>query len=104
MKKLEFNQSKCVKLHISKAERKGCSNATRNVNCVFLEVQESEMREAESERYIGDIISCNGSNDANISRRKSIGMGAISEIFAILNQISLGYQYWINSQRINIDE
>ena len=51
------------------------------------------MREAESERYIGDIISCNGSNDANISRRKSIGMGAISEIFAILNQISLGYQY-----------
>ena len=51
------------------------------------------MRDAESERYVGDVISNTGSNDANISRRKSIGIGALSTIFAILNEVSLGYQY-----------
>ena len=51
------------------------------------------MQDAEQEKYVGDVISNNGSNDANISRRKSIGSGAISQIFSILNEVSLGYQY-----------
>ena len=96
MKKLEFNQKKCVKLHISKAERKGCAQTEpniRNVRCAFLEVQECEMKEAEEEKYIGDVISYNGSNDGNISKRRSLGTGAISQIFAILNEVSLGFQY-----------
>ena len=48
------------------------------VKCVFLEVQDSEMKSADSEKYIGDVISSSGSNEANISRRRSIGIGAIS--------------------------
>ena len=51
------------------------------------------MKSADKEKYIGDVISSNGSNDANISRRKSLGMAALSQIFAILNEISLGYHY-----------
>ena len=51
------------------------------------------MQDAEQEKYVGDVISNNGSNDANISRRRSIGSGAISQIFSILNEVSLGYQY-----------
>ena len=51
------------------------------------------MREENDEKYIGDIVSASGSNEANISRRRSIGLGAISDIFAILNQVSFGYQY-----------
>ena len=96
MKKLEFNQNKCVKLHISKAVRKGCSQTepnTRNVRGAFLEVQECEIKEDEEERYIGDVIFCNGSNDGNISRRRSLGTGAIAQIFAILSEVSLGFQY-----------
>ena len=95
MKKLEFNQKKCVKLHISKADRKCTNNEpiTRNVKCTFLQVQDFEMKEAEDEKYVGDVISCNGSNDGNISRRRSLGTGAISQIFGILNEVSLGYQY-----------
>ena len=96
MKKLEFNETKCVKLHICREERKICpiSNLrTKKVNCVFLEVQDCEMRSADSEKYIGDLISSNGSNDINISRRRSQGIGAISQIFSILNEISLGYHY-----------
>ena len=96
MKKMEFNQSKCVKLHVSKEERKDCSKSeanVKNVKCVFLEVQEAEMRIAEKEKYIGDIISSNGSNDANIAKRRSQGMGAISQIFSILNEVSMGYHF-----------
>ena len=98
MKRLEFNTSKCVKLHVSKAERKSCANVepnARNANakCVILEVQDLEMKEGDNEKYVGDIISSSGSNEANISRRRGIGIGAISTLFAILNEVSLGYQY-----------
>ena len=96
MKKLEFNQSKCVKLHVAKAERRTCGNTgprAGNAKCVYLEIQDSEMRDAEQEKYVGDVISNTGSNDANVSRRKSIGVGALSTIFAILHEVSLGYQY-----------
>ena len=94
MKRLEFNKSKCVKLHVSKESRKSCTESNaRNVKCAFLDVQNSEMRMSGEEKYIGDVISSNGSNDANISRRRSIGIGALSQIFSILNEISYGYQY-----------
>ena len=96
MKKLELNKTKREKFHVAKPERGGCTKPelnNRDVQCAFLKVRESDMREALDERYIGDIISGTGSEDANISRRRSIGMGAISEIFVILNQISMGHQY-----------
>ena len=95
LKKLEFNKNKCVKLHICK-DQFNCSksqSSIKNMKCVFLEVQKSEMKSAENEKYIGDVISQNGSNDANVSRRRSQGIGAISQIFALLNEISLGYHY-----------
>ena len=99
LKKLEFNQTKCVNLHVSKDDRKKCSPSgveserMRNVKCVFLEVQDCVMRTADNEKYIGDIVSYNGSNDANVARRVSLGMGALSQIFAVLNEINLGYQF-----------
>ena len=79
MKRLEFNQTKCVKLHVSKY----CANS-RKAKCVNLDVQESQMKDEENEKYVGDVISNGGSNEANISRRRSIGIGAISSIFAVL--------------------
>ena len=94
MKRLEFNKSKCVKLHICKDDRNRCTESNaRNAKCAFLDVQNSEMRMSGDEKYIGDVISANGSNDANISRRRSIGIGALSQIFSILNEISFGYHY-----------
>ena len=74
MKRLEFNKKKCIKLHISAGKK--CTEiepSTRNVKCTFLKVQECEMHDAEQEKYVDDVISNNGSNDANISRRRSIG-------------------------------
>ena len=97
MNRLEYNQTKCVKLHICKEERsKNCAESdlsSRNVKCVSLDVQDSEMRSATNEKYIGDVISNNGSNDANIARRRSQGIGALSEIFSVLKEISMGSHY-----------
>ena len=92
LKKLELSQKKCVKLHISKEDRKRCDSENLR-KCAFLKVEDNDMREEIEEKYIGDIVSASGSNDTNISRRRSIGMGAISDIFAILNEVSMGYQY-----------
>ena len=60
---------------------------------VFLEVQDEEMMAGDQEKYIGDVISSNGSNDAKIFRSRSIGMGAVSQLFTVLNEVSLGYIY-----------
>ena len=63
MKKLTLNQTKCVKLHICKDDRKPCpkpksdSANIRNVRCVFLEVQDCEMQNAENEKYIFEMSS-----------------------------------------------
>ena len=59
IKKLEFNQSKCVKLHICKNRRNSCPMSL----CVELEVQDCEMRSANEEKCIGDLVSANGSNN-----------------------------------------
>ena len=56
-------------------------------------MQDAEVQSADSEKYTGDVVSSNGSNDANISRRVSIGYGAISQIMAVLHEISYGYQF-----------
>jgi hypothetical protein len=51
------------------------------------------MMSADEEKYIGDVISSSGTNDANISRRRSLGMGSISQIFSVLVEVSLGYHF-----------
>ena len=49
MKRLSFNQTKCVKLHICKEDRKQCPESKkeniRNVRCVLLEVQDEKNEE-----------------------------------------------------------
>ena len=48
-----------------------------------MEVQECDMNGADSEKYIGDVISFNVSNDSNIASRKSVGMGALLQIYRV---------------------
>ena len=44
-----------------------------------------EMQSDEKDKYIGDVIASNGSNDANRSRRVPLGYGAISQSMAVLH-------------------
>jgi hypothetical protein len=48
------------------------------------------MTEITDEKYIGDIISSNGSNSKNIEARLHNGKGIISQIMAILDDICFG--------------
>ena len=92
-------KDKCVKLHVSPNQRKNCCNTKlgdveqKTVPCVALEVQDSAMKECDTEKYIGDIVSSDGSNDRNIMNRRSQGFGSISTIFSMLQALSFGYHY-----------
>ena len=47
--------------------------------------------EKEFETYLGDTICSSGSNKINIENRTNRGIGAVSEIISMLNQVSLGH-------------
>ena len=79
-KKLEFNLKKCVNLHIGPLEE----------NCQELKVHQTKMQNKKEQKYLGDLISNSGSNDANIKERCKIGQSAISQIKSMLNDANFG--------------
>ena len=90
MKKLRFhttvknNKSKCVKMHIGKADG----------NCPTLKVHGTILHEVTEELYLGDVISSDGKNTKNIKTRISKGIGIISQILNILSSTSFGSHYF----------
>ena len=86
MKKLRFHvddkkgKSKCVKLHIGKP----------NKFCPRLKVHETLMQQVTEVKYLGDIISHDGKNRLNIKSRISEGIGSITQIFNILDNVNFG--------------
>ena len=86
LKKLRFHvldskgKSKCHKMHIGK----------KNAFCPTLKVHGTPMLEVTEDTYLGDILSCDGKNSKNISERISKGLGIISQIFNLLDNISFG--------------
>ena len=79
-KKLKLSNKKCFRLHIGKGHD----------NCPDIKVHEEKMNEAESEKYLGDVIDKSGSIQATINHRKVKGDGIVTEIISILNEIPLG--------------
>ena len=61
-----------------------------HLNCPKFKVHESDMKTAESEKYLGDIIDKSGSIQATIQSRKSKGQGITTEIMSILDEVPLG--------------
>ena len=80
-KKLNFSESKCKKLHISrqKSNKSECSN---------LEVENSDMKQSEYEKYLGDYIASYGSNNKNIEERVKKGTGLTAQTLALVKQIT----------------
>ena len=73
-------KSKCVKLHIGK-DRGLCPSLT---------VHGTKMPQVYEESYLGDILSSDGKNSKNIKSRISKGIGIISQIINILDEVSFG--------------
>ena len=90
LKKLRFHvtdvkgNTKCHKMHIGK----------RNPSCPLLKLHGTVMPEVKEEKYLGDIVSCDGKNTKNIRNRISKGLGAINQIFNILKSVYLGRHYF----------
>jgi hypothetical protein len=75
--RLTLSQSKSVVLHIG---RKSKCLAT----CPTLKVQDTDMKTADSVRYLGDIISASGARRPSVDDRRSTGWARVSEITAML--------------------
>ena len=79
-KKLRLSKKKCFQIHIGNGHD----------NCPKLNVHEDNMKEAKSEKYLGDIIDKKDSMQATIENRKSKCQGIVSEILSIIEEIPLG--------------
>ena len=103
MKKLQFVESKCHKMHVGLA----CSVCpdlfvdkwelsdkneifTTVEDIVNVESGESKFETVENERYLGDALSSNGSNKKNILARRNKGIGVINQILEILDGTCYG--------------
>ena len=90
LKKLRFHtidekgNSKCHKIHIGKSSKM----------CPKLKIHGTEMIDANSEVYLGDIISSDGSNKLNIENRINKGRSKIAEIMGLLQRLSLGNHHF----------
>ena len=83
-KKLEFGPTKCFNIHVGK----------KYEDCCNLKVHNIEMTRKDSEVYLGDVICSSGKNEKNILNKSNQGVGAVSQIFTMLSQISLGHFYF----------
>ena len=52
------------------------------------------MKEKSQEKYLGDIVSSDGTNNNNIKNKVIIGIGKISSIMNILREVSLGRKFY----------
>ena len=74
-KKLELGYDKCFQIHVGKNKE----------TCPELNVHQSKMKTASSEKYLGDIISNNGKIDENIEERFNKGKGRVNTILSHLS-------------------
>ena len=58
--------------------------------CKSLKVHDEEMSTTTEQKYLGGLVSCTGTNNANIKDRCNSGYSAISQIKSMMAEISLG--------------
>ena len=89
-KKLRFHvpdlkgKSKCHFIHIGKS----------NIPCQDLKVHGYPMEKVKNDIYLGDIISNDGTNAANIEARVAKGIGIVSQIMDMIKSVSFGSFYF----------
>ena len=98
LKKLQFGTDKCHKMHIGR-KTEFCPSLSVDgwENTVGQKdefVGDKEIKEVTEEKYLGDIISANGSNKKNIENRKAKAFGIIRNIMTILEDIPFGKNYF----------
>ena len=87
LKKLRLSKDKCYQIHVGK-KKDGKSCGTN------LKVHQDKMKKESSGPYLGDILSSDGSIDLTIENRRQRGIGLISQITGIVNNVSLGIHFF----------
>ena len=84
-KHLKFGPSKCYRIHVGpKADGK----------CSLVKVHDSKMKEAKSQKYLGQVIASDGKNDLDFEERYHKGMGGANQIISILQAAAFNKQYF----------
>ena len=103
IKKLQFGEDKCKKLHIGKKKHL-CPKlhvdtwklekedekklGIKNLKDVFC--GDYQMEDVESMKYLGNILSMDGKNVKNIASRKAKAWGSVRQILSILEETCFG--------------
>ena len=80
-----FNCSKCHQMHVGKSSK----------FCPLLRAHSVEIDIVKEEKYVGDIVSCDGKHTKNIISRRSKGIGICNEITTILANLYLGQYHFL---------
>ena len=107
MKKLQFGEEKCHKIHI------GCDNSIclslsidkwKVKNIKQMDISKStlediydgahEIEDSYEEKYLGDVISKSGKNAKNIEARAKKGLGIMKQILSILEELCFGKHFF----------
>lgn len=78
--KLQLNESKCHQMHVGK----------RSNFCPTLKAHNTEMDVVLEEKYLGDIVTCDGKHTKNVKSRCSKCIGVMTDIVNILKTLCLG--------------
>ena len=81
-KKLTLSHNKCYRIHVSKK--------STNLDCPALNVHDSEMKNSDRGKYLGDLVDKSGKIRATIEDTQKKGYAIVAEILAILEDIPLG--------------
>ena len=84
MKKLYFGEAKCHQIHVG----------NRSGNCPDLKVHETNMTRVYFDRYLGDVLSEDCLNKRNLDAKSSKGLGIITQIMIMLEELCLGHYYF----------
>lgn len=87
MKKLWFGENKCHQIHVGE----------ENFLCPELKVHDSTMKKVKSDKYLGDIVSYDSLNKENIQARTNRGIGIITQVMILLEEVCLGYHFFETS-------
>ena len=79
-KKLKLSKKKCVRIHIGQGHSQ----------CPELKVHKENMKEVDSERYLGDYVNSTGTIQETIDKRKTRGDEIVADFLSIISEIPIG--------------
>ena len=107
MKKLQFGEKKCHKIHV------GCDHSicpslsidkwkVKNIKQMDISIStlediydgDHEIEDSYEEKYLGDVISKSGKNAKNIEARAKKGLGIMKQILSILEELCFGKHFF----------